>query len=1694
MKTNIYCKPRWRLMTLAVLAATAIHAQADDDETELAQQPLFVSESFPPLNMLVMGRDHKLYYEAYNDASDLNGDGVLDIGYKPDEIEYYGYFNNYVCYNYIGDTGTAKTVAAKSGSFVPVSKAGGDNGKKCSSAWSGDFLNYVATSRMDAMRKVLYGGWRTTDSDDPSVSTVLQAAYIPRDAHSWAKAYEASGENYDITEYTPLAKPKAGTRHLLAITSLGETGEGSRTQLRVLNDTRWQIWDWVSQETDDAHKAGSAGQDFCNRGGGGVIASQPCEHSGGEGWSAVGANSYRNLTLTTWKITNHVKEAENPAGMNNIFNKYAKDTYKCGSGTIDAVLFSGENSNPFAGNNGCTDEWHLARMEGEIFIPEAGTYTFSVHANDSSQVTIDGATTWGWYHGWGVNDLNDWISRAPGWDHATGDSNGRTKKINFTSPGWKKVKFDYVKYEDKGIWGLGWKINLPQSKIVGYNVKVKVCPANKPELHEDNCKKYENNGSPVYQPTGLLHDFGESRRMFFGLTTGSYAKNVAGGVVRTNIGFFDGEIDSETGQFQSGGGIVDNINRLQLTGFDGGHYYGQSGGKCPWEYNKPLSAFDDPSVCDMWGNPIAEMMFETLRYFAGAGAGHSKFQYAGNSRDKALGLSKPVWKHPYTTMEFPHCARPVMTVFSDINPSFDFKLPGSKYQSIAAEISGNPLSGLNVANETTAIGAAEGIHGKQFFIGQSTLLDADSAPTEKTINDLAYARGLSPQEPSRQGTYYAAGVARFGARNKIAGNFGGMNPVMTYSVALASPLPEINIPVGSSGKYVKIAPFAKTIGSTGGHDVGAGDLQATNQIVDFYIERIANTGVADKDDSVNAGRPFVKFRINYEDIEQGADHDMDMIVTYTIWVDADNKINVSLDSTYASGPAIQHAGYVISGTTQDGVYIEVRDIDTKATETSWTYYRYRYNTPPGRTPGYCKDKPKHDPECKVLPLTTSRQFTASSTGSAAGFLKDPLWYAAKYGIPGRDPSSVTGDPNNYFLVTNAGTLKDQLTKAFNDILQASSSITAPVIDIPKGPLTGEADTYRTVFDIESGWSGDVIKEAWEKNPPGVPGDKITKTWSAAEKLAQNSNRKIYFSGTNGLKEFVWSEVSNDTVWRSALDVDPDSGSNDGKAEERVAFLRGENDSFRDRPLLPTGERNLLGDIVNSSPVRVSGAAWQVAAANLLEGNNKYADFAAQQASMPRVLYVGANDGMLHAFRADNGEEVFAFIPSALRKHLNKLTHPNYGSASWGNGAHRYFVDGSPVVADVYFANAWHKVLIGSLGAGGRQVFALDVTNPSTPKLLWEFGHEQDENMGHSLAEPLMVRLNDRANGKWVALVPGGYEHGGDKHEANLFVLDIRNGAVIRKFSMNGRQGMTDNTYPEEYLPLGNGLSRINTIDQNRDGMADVAYAGDLLGNLWRFDLESTNASKWKVEKLFVAQDADGIRQPITAAPYIKDHPTGEGFLVVFGTGRFVVPNDQNTWQNQSLYGIWDRGDSAINTAGIDRNYLQMQEFEEFADLEGVFHLTKNAVEWFDNAGNVKKWGWFVDFPMEGERLIFNMKAYGKALLVSTLNPGESGSGGMDSCSAGIGGALYAVNPTTGGALDFPVFDLNDDGVFDEKDMICDGAGVCIPPSNLPPDISWFPRPPVFGGGNVSTGDASRVGLNSGIEYARQSWREQPPNP
>ncbi|WP_312441625.1 MULTISPECIES: PilC/PilY family type IV pilus protein [Stutzerimonas] len=1576
------------------------------DSNSLVQTPLFVSSSVPPLNMLVMGRDHKLYYEAYNDASDLDDDGALDVGFKP-SITYYGYFNTAACYNHTD------------GRFEPTAAAG--DGNTCSNAWSGNFLNYLATSRMDALRKVLYGGYRAVDGTS---ETVLRAAFIPQDAHSSGKEYDPARDTFNISDYAPLSTPATGYRHMFAVTTLSNEGTPI---LRVLSNTQYRIWDWVS-------KAGPVASGNC------VNNSTPCTSAGSDNWAIAPPSIFPNgLRITT--RSDNTGSPSNEAEMNNLFK--TKNT-ECGTGEVSSINTTGQDNNPFSGKNKCSHENYHTLITGTMRVPVTGSYTFGVNGDDAVDFYVGSTRVAYWYGGHAANN------NQPG---GTNSSISLIADTNYT------ITFRHEEAGGGDSWQLYYKApNASASTMTDYALNVLACPSDA-NLREGNCKTYsDSNGNASYKPTGILHDFGENDSMKFGLLTGSYGKNTKGGVLRSNVDSFTREVNSATGQFNSNlaDGIVATLDKLRITDFNYSNYQYSN---CGWIADVPITSKAD-GVCAMWGNPLAEMAFEGLRYFAGATAGSSAYVYGDNARDTQsdLGLPAPDWIPPYVAKPNgageKSCAVPVMTLISDINPSYDYTLPGSRYNEDSDSFDlPEAISGLNVSTATDAIGTAEGINGKAYFIGQSATGNADNAPTAKVIENLSFARGLSPEEPSKQGTFYTAGITKFAAENAV----GGDQKMLTYSIALASPLPQIRFPIGNGSQTVTLVPFAKSVG--GGYSINPkSNFQPTNQIVDYYVVSIANTTGptgADYDASVNQGRPYAQFRINYEDVEQGADHDMDAIVLYTLSVEANGSLKVQLDSEFAAGGIIQLMGYVISGTTADGIYLEVRDQDTNSD------HAYKLNTPAGQNPGWCENNLDRT-ECKRLPLNAVRNFSAAASAPGAGFLKDPLWYAAKYGIPDRSPAEVKGDPSNYFLVTNALTLKDQLTNAFNDIMQRNSSVTSPTISTQGSSTDDGIFAYTTSFDVDP-WKG-TLKKVSTKTPGQADGE-----WSTDTTLI-GSSRNIKFAADGSLTSFNWDNLS--TEQQALLNTTP-NGTTDTLGESRVDAIRSSK----------------LGDIINSSPLLVAGANYSISNANNLEGSDNYSDYKSGQAGHS-TIYVGANDGMLHAFDAETGGERFAFIPSAVIKNLPVLTADDYGEE--GGTPHRYFVDGSPVARDVYFNNEWHKVLLGSLGAGGRSVFALDVTDPDNPELLWEFSNEDDSDMGYSVPTPGIFRLH---TGEWAALVPNGYDSG--SNTAVLFVLNIETGEVIRKLTATPELEEDESTDS-----LANGLSRLMGFDINNDGIVDYAYAGDLLGNLWRFDLikaGSDNAFKpednldpedfdvsFGGEPLYVARNAAGKRQPITAAPLLTRHPSGLGYIVTFGTGRYLTILDKSDTDQQSLYGIWDRktageatGSSLSN--GKSRSSLVKQVFTETTfNGRKAYSLSRNAVDWYDEEGgtadgNVDTWGWYIDFPEDGERLVYNMRMLGNTQLLTTITPSE------DPCEAGLTGTAYGIDSTTGGATLYSTFDLDGDGAYDEgfSGFVYDGGDFSISSGSI----------------YVNDGDgASGVedyAVNAGLTEGRQTWRQLP---
>ncbi|MCX5904549.1 MAG: PilC/PilY family type IV pilus protein [Proteobacteria bacterium] len=1630
--------------------------------------PLFLNGEVPPLVMLVMERDHRLYFNAYDDMSDLDADGEMETRYKP-SIDYYGYFDCDKCYDY----------SSTNSRFEP---AGTATDKKCTGKWSGNFLNYVTMSRMDCLRKVLYGGYRSTDT---ATETVLQRAYIPQDAHAWAKKYQSiANDGYDIRDYTPLSLPSQGTRHLFANTTLSDNGT---PLMRVLDNSNYQVWEWVSIERINGGTKcldGSSGPD--------------CAHAGGTQWQIVPQSAFQNLTQTTYNTTGYTSFPANHSDFNTLVTTYGVNAKKFGSAPVANINGQG---NPFNSQQ----DYYMTIFQGQIVVPTTDTYTFAVDGDDAVEVIIDGTAVASWY--------------GP---HGKCSCQTHTGSISLTA-GAHDITFRHQEKDGQDNYYLYWQKTVPASTMTDYAVRVKVGVDSMPE---SNCKKYT---SGVYKPTGILQRYGESDRMYFGLLTGSYTKNLSGGVLRKNIGSIKNEIDSNTGQFTSVNGIISTINKLRIVGYNyGDHSYNQN---CGWISSRPLQEGE----CRMWGNPIGEMMYEALRYFAGKKTPTSAFNYSGTTDDSTLDLPQPAWEDPYKDNSATgytgsnYCAKPFMLVLSDISPNYDTdQMPGSAFNSFSGD-----LSGFNAASLADTIGTEEAVAGS-YFIGQQGS-NYNGACTPKTVVNLGDIRGLCPDAPTKQGGYYSAAAAYYGHitdLNPVQGD----QKVTTYAVALSTPLPKIEIPVG--GKTVTLVPFAKSAGGCLGINGAQGAFQPTDQILQVFVDAIT---------------PYYgRFRINFEDQEQGADYDMDAIAYYQYQVTG-NTVTITVDSSqYAAGCIIQHMGFIISGTTEDGTYLVVRDMDTAE----------------GSDVNYYLDTPQHPGT--ALPLIYTRNFTPGAT-SGAGILQNPLWYAAKWGgfddinknsIPD-DPrewdTDNDGVPDNYFYVQNPLRLEEQLNKSFSAILKKAASGSAVSVLATKGEGEGTliqayfkpkvtdetglhditwagylqclwVDAYGniredTVHDYKLNVTEDNIIEyyqdpdtgdtkvkrypvdtmhPYDKNttPEYISLDKIQSVWEAGKKLwvAAPADRRIYTYTDN----FIEFTTVNAEALKPYLDVASDTAfiklgaTQNNRVANVVNFIRGADDNstlyagsptLRKRDITIDGETHswVLGDIVYSTPVSISKPVEQY---GLLYDDKTYKLFYDKYKDRETVVYVGANDGMIHAFSAGQynveekkfepgptvgvgiGEELWAYVPHCLLPHLKWLALPSYSHLSYVDLKPKV-VDAKIFTPDATHPNGWGTLLICGMNMGGQAVtvtdtafsggaksfsssyVVLDITDPSQlPTLLWE---KSFSGLGYSTTTPCIVKVNDA----WFFVVTSGptdYD-GTSTNPGRVYIADLASGTLLRTFP-SGLETSENNAVMNSPVAL----------DKNMNYSVAAIYVGEsytagspatwkakaykiaipqLANSVYDPSAYDDNPANWKWVPL---ADFSDLPQPgYLSAPFTVSVDNKDNAWIFIGTGRYVTTADKTDANQNYLFGIKDpfynwrgkaEGDEQLpsclhnyNPSGCTLSIANLFDASPYAvKADGTIDTAntadalrgktfesfiKEGVQKKDNQGVEVYQGWYrklaVTTGSPSERVVNKPAAIGGLALFPTFTPDSN------LCLSGGNSRLYALYYITGTAYKKPVF-------------------------------------------------------------------------
>ena len=552
----------------------------------------------------------------------------------------------------------------------------------------------------------------------------------------------------------------------------------------------------------------------------------------------------------------------------------------------------------------------------------------------------------------------------------------------------------------------------------------------------------------------------------------------------------------------------------------------------------------------------------------------------------------------------------------------------------------------------------------------------------------------------------------------------------------------------------------------------------------------------------------------------------------------------------------------------------------------------------------------------------------------------------------------------------------------------------------------------------------------------------------------------------------WASLS--AAQRHQLDLDPASGAADGLGARRLDFLRGDRG---DEGTLFRARGSLLGAVINAQSLHVGApdggysdtfpadSPEAVAAA----AGNTYERFAHHHRGRAPTLYVASADGMLHAFAAGatGGRERWAYVPYTVFANLPKLTASNYTLQP--------MVDTTPVARDVFIGGQWRTLLVGTLGLGGRGVYALDITDPEASeaapgaKVLWEFNHTSagGANLGYTYAQPNVARL---ASGRWVVLVAGGYfPHGSTdpaagNTDSSLFVLDARTGALIRELKTASA--------PQPAV-ISSGLAAPVLGDYQGDLVDDVAFAGDLQGHLWRFDLTDASPSRWAVDLLFRPR-TPGSR-PITVMPRLFPDALTHRFDVVFGTGKYLGLSDRATRgvPAQAFYGLRDYGRHAAAYPISDDSLLR-QDLDTLAN--GARILTDAPL-----TGSRDGWFFLLDTGA-GERSVVTPAALfdsQRAILV-TLIPG-----GDDPCSPGRDGAVLVVNTANGG----PGAGL--DALAGGR-PVRSGYGIAGAAVSHPPLTGMLPVAARIGGGRlllpgITLPDGTTFSLGDAY-WRRRSWR------
>jgi len=980
-----------------------LYAQVSTDTiTQFTSVPVNLSNNdVAPLVMINSSHDHQLYFKAYNDYSDLDPDIATPDGeertYKH-SIDYYGYFDSYKCYSY----NSAYSHSTGNGRFEPKAVT---TDKYCTGAndayWSGNFLNWATMTRIDTIRKLLFGGHRRVDT---KTDTVLERAFLPPDIHSFAKFYDGS-DVAKLTPYTPSITAPTTTS-----TTNRTIGTGNKT-FSIPSTASIKIGDFLS--IIDHANAANFMKGWVNT----IVA------SGTAGFNdvtvnvtTIGAVATKNL----WDIINHTRTgiticnttfktglAGKQSHVSDVVNtpplsRVALGNYSFWSaGEVNQCLWEEEDgNNPLPGGNGMN---YNNPVLSDIPAAQDRPYKAYVGVADTN-----GAL------------LGDFVARVQA---CVPGLLGEEKCKLYPYGNYKPIGLLQVYGDDNqlmfgmiaGTYGKSRTGGDLVQKINNQDGKNGMCREVNAgvDCNNDGAIDSDNGGSDGVVATN--HDDLADATHAIGDGTFKLVYQDAGGPV-TNASKSEG--------------IINTWSLYRIYGYTYGdwNYNSNSGDSCPLGVN--FFALESDSKCRNWGNPFSEIYLGSMRYFSGFNSPIS-YQSSDSSLVTGINLGTGVWKDPLDTTN--RCARlSIINFNSSVSSADTFYGSDAGQDELDASAFGlqKDFNSSDTSKQITDyIGTQEGIStaGKTWFIGENGT-NNDHRCTPKTIPNFGDARGFCPEGPDLRGGFRIAGLAYYAHKNDLRATgtnaLAGAQNIDTYAIKLAAGSPTIEIPVPGSTTGQKVTLLPACI------DNNKSDYGCT--MVDFKIIQ---------PHTVTSGVGTGKFLVIWEDSLQGNDYDLDAGGTISYSIDA-NQITVTTAITLQNLGYMIGSGYVIGGTSKDGLHIH-------SGTNSFNY------TDPSTITG-CTN-------CTMADTYSSRTYPIGSSGS--GLLEDPLWYAAKWGgftdsngngwpdvqsewdriqnndgTPGPD-----GIPDTYYYATNPLQLENALNRVFLAILQRTSSGTAAAL-------------------------------------------------------------------------------------------------------------------------------------------------------------------------------------------------------------------------------------------------------------------------------------------------------------------------------------------------------------------------------------------------------------------------------------------------------------------------------------------------------------------------------------------------------------------------------------------------------------------------------------------------------------------------